>query len=256
MKKTYSILGCGWLGLPLAKHFIEEGIIVKGSTTTEEKLQILKEHNILPYIIDIEETNTYRDFLDCDVLLIMITSKQLEAYENLIRNIEKSPVKKIIFISSTSVYPRGNKTYTEEDETIEALLPHVEVLFRENQNFSTTILRFAGLFGDKRQPGNWFADKKIPQPNGFVNMIHREDCMAIISKIIEENIFGDIFNACVNHHPTRKEFYRYARKVLGKPKPTFEDPNELKFKKISPAKLIQRLNYTFIYDDLLGFTES
>ena len=66
----------------------------------------------------------------------------------------------------------------------------VENLFRNNENFQTTILRFAGLFGGKRQPGNWFVDRKIPHPKGYVNMIHREDCIAIIQQIIAQNVFG------------------------------------------------------------------
>lgn len=250
-QKVYSILGCGWLGLPLAKHFLEHGIQVKGSTTSKEKLALFKEEGIVPYLINIEETETYQDFLNCDVLLIMITSKQLEAYKKLITQIEKASVEKVIFISSTSVYPRNNKEYSEEDETVDSMLVNAEQLFRNNTNFSTTILRFAGLFGGKRLPGNWFKDRKIPQPNGFVNMIHREDCIAILLQLIQQNIFGETFNACANHHPTRKDFYINARKSLGKPAPVFDDSQPLQFKKISPVKLIKRLNYTFIHNDLL-----
>lgn len=249
--KTYSILGCGWLGLPLAKQFITKGVCIKGSTRSEEKALLLREQNIVPYIINIDEFTSFGDFLNTDVLLIMMTSKILEGYEYLIKEIEKASVKKVIFISSTSVYPRCNKEYTEEDETIDSLLVTVENLLRTNKNFKTTIIRFAGLFGDKRQPGNWFKDKKIPQPNGFVNMIHREDCMAIISKIIDEDIFRETFNACVNHHPTRKDYYIAAKKRLGMPAPVFEEPSALVYKKVNPAKLIARLQYTFIHDDLL-----
>ena len=249
--KTYSILGCGWLGLPLAKEFVSKGIDIKGSTRSEEKALLLKEENIVPYIINIDEVSSFGEFLNTDVLLIMITSKKLEGYLHLIKEIEKSAVKRVIFISSTSVYPRFNKEYIEEDETIDSLLVTVENLLRTNKNFKTTIIRFAGLYGDKRQPGNWFKDKTIPQPNGFVNMIHREDCMAIISKIIDEDIFGETFNACVNHHPTRKEYYIAAKKRLGMPAPVFENPASLVYKKVNPAKLIARLKYTFIHDDLL-----
>jgi len=32
-----SILGCGWLGLPLAKAILENEFSVKGSTTSREK---------------------------------------------------------------------------------------------------------------------------------------------------------------------------------------------------------------------------
>lgn len=250
--KTYSILGCGWLGLPLAKKFIEKGITVKGSTTSEEKMPLLKEKNIEPHLINIDDKVNFENFLDTDVVLIMITSKNLAAYQNLIDQIEKSTVKKVIFISSTSVYPKLNKEYIEEDKTVDSLLVNVENLFRNNRNFKTTIIRFAGLFGGKRQPGNWFKDKKITQPNGFVNMIHRDDCMAIISQIIEEDIFGETFNACVNHHPTRKDYYNNAKKRLGMPAPIFDTSQPLQYKKISPAKLIARLKYQFIHDDLLA----
>ena len=46
------IIGCGWLGLPLAKEFISNNYKVKGSTTTKEKLEILKTEGIEAYLID------------------------------------------------------------------------------------------------------------------------------------------------------------------------------------------------------------
>ena len=250
-EKTYSILGCGWLGIPLAKHFISNGIQVNGSTTSLRKLDALKAIGVIPYLINIENTKNYKDFLDCNVLIIMITSKQLDAYKNLIQEIESATVNNVIFISSTSVYPRYNKNYTETDETQDTLLLKVENLFRHSKKFTSTIIRFAGLYGGKRHPGNWFKDRKIPQPNGFVNMIHRDDCIAIISQIISESIFGETFNACVNHHPTRKDFYSHARKRLNKPEPKFEEGEVLEYKIISSAKLIARLNYHFIHSNLL-----
>ncbi|MFY7670754.1 NAD(P)H-binding protein [Tenacibaculum sp. MEBiC06402] len=255
-KKVYSILGCGWLGLPLAEHFIKNKITVKGSTRSEGKIEKLETLGINPFIVDIEDEISNKEFFNCDVLLIMITSKDINAYQRLIEQIEDSSVKKVIFISSTSVYPRNNKTYTEEDETVsEALLVKVEGLFRKNTNFTTTIIRFAGLYGGKRQPGNWFTEKEIPQPDGFVNMIHRDDCIQIISKIIEKDIFGETFNACADHHPTRKDFYTAAKKKLGKPEPVFKTESELRFKKISPDKLISRLDYQFIHNNLLDLEE-
>ena len=145
--KTYSILGCGWLGFPLAESFIKDGIQVKGSTRSKEKFSVFKEAGILPYQINIDERPNFSDFLDADVLLIMITSKLFEEYENLVAQIEQSYVKKVIFISSTSVYPRGNKEYTEEDETVDNLLTKVEPLFTKNKNVTTTVIRFAGLYG-------------------------------------------------------------------------------------------------------------
>ena len=66
--------------------------------------------------------------------------------QNLISQIESSDVQKVIFISSTSVYGRLNKVMTEEDVVLETPLTEIEDLFRQNNFFETTIIRFAGLF--------------------------------------------------------------------------------------------------------------
>ncbi len=48
-----SVLGCGWLGLPLAEDLIDKGYKVKGSTTTESKLNGFLEKGINPYYINL-----------------------------------------------------------------------------------------------------------------------------------------------------------------------------------------------------------
>ncbi len=249
--KNVSILGCGWLGKELGIYFTKKGYKVKGSTTSKDKLQELESVVIAPYLVDISDKNISSEFLDADVLIIAITSKEVENFKRLISSIEKSNTVKVIFISSTSVYPSLNKEMTEEDKTINSPLVEIENLFRNNNNFKTTIIRFAGLFGEKRQPGNWFANRKIPHPKGYVNMIHREDCIAIIEQIIEQNVFGEVFNACANDHPTREDFYINARKILGKPIPEFDDSKPLVYKIISSKKLQKTLSYQFEHNNLL-----
>ncbi|WP_275316399.1 NAD-dependent epimerase/dehydratase family protein [Tenacibaculum bernardetii] len=249
-----SILGCGWLGKPLATYLISKEFIIKGSTTSVDKLPVFKEEGINPFLVDIDKVNeeTIQPFLTSEILIVAIPSKNVLGFKNLIREIEKSTIKKVIFISSTSVYPSLNKEMTEEDATIDSPLVEIENAFRVNKNFKTTIIRFAGLFGYERQPGNWFQNKKVPQPKGFVNMIHQDDCVEIICQIIQQDVFGEVFNACSNHHPTRKEYYLNARKVLKKEPPVFDDSSPLKYKIINADKVQKRLNYTFIYDDLLA----
>jgi UDP-N-acetyl-D-mannosaminuronate dehydrogenase len=46
-EKNISILGCGWLGLPLAKGSIGKGISVKGSTTSPNKISILEKSEFI-----------------------------------------------------------------------------------------------------------------------------------------------------------------------------------------------------------------
>lgn len=251
--KNVSILGCGWLGKPLAVSLLEEGFFVKGSTTSSDKIDELESLGIESYIVNISDFEEYDDFLTTDILIIAITSKDVDGFENFISQIQNSPVQKVIFVSSTSVYPRINKVMTEDDAVVKNHpLVTIENLFRENTFFETTILRFAGLFGGERHPANWFKNgKKIPQPKGFVNMIHREDCIEIMHTIIAHNCWNITFNACSNHHPTREMFYVNARIIKDLEAPVFEENEDFQWKIISSEKLQHVLNYEFIHDNLL-----
>ena len=50
-----SILGCGWLGVPLAKALLEKGFSVNGSTTSTEKISTLENAEISPFLIELGE---------------------------------------------------------------------------------------------------------------------------------------------------------------------------------------------------------
>lgn len=56
MKPTIGILGCGWLGKPLAEHLLAEGYRVKGSTTTPEKKEILLDAGIEAFKVTLTST--------------------------------------------------------------------------------------------------------------------------------------------------------------------------------------------------------
>jgi nucleoside-diphosphate-sugar epimerase len=250
--KNISILGCGWLGRSLAISLLDEGYVVKGSTTREERLELLEMNNIDAFKIDITSFEEFDDFLNVDILIIAITSKDLNGFRNLISQIQESPIQKVIFVSSTSVYERRNKVMTEEDEVLKTPLSEIENLFRENPFFETTIIRFAGLFGDERHPSNWFKNgRKIPQPKGFVNMIHKEDCIEIIHEIIDQNCWNQTFNACSNHHPTRREFYTIAKVNNDLEVPEFVENEVCEWKIISSKKVQKVLGHIFIHDNLL-----
>jgi len=253
VNKTVSILGCGWLGKALAQTLVSANYNIKGSTTKMENLGSLKQLGISPFILNIEADLFDTNFLDSDVLVIAITSKNISAFKNLITLIKKSSVKKVVFISSTSVYNNNDTTITEETQTNNGALAQIEQLFITTAGFKTTIIRFGGLFGYNRQPGNFFkSNKPISNPEGYINFIHRDDCISIIKNTIEQDVFGDIFNGCADSHPTRRQFYTKMIKEVGRPEPSFTENGTTQFKIISSEKLKTKLGYSFIYADLIN----
>ncbi len=271
--ETISILGCGWLGLPLGVYLVKKGYKVKGSTTEPYKLKQVKEKGIEPYLIvlnpEIHGAN-YDEFLNCDVLIIDfpperrddIIDYHQDQIKSLISAIRSGTVKHVIFTSSTSVYPDVNREVYEDHESKptkssgKALLK-VENLLRESHKFETTIIRFGGLIGYDRMPGKFLAGKKdLASGDAPVNLIHRDDCIQIIYKIITNNIWGETFNACADFHPTRRQYYTQQAELIGLTPPSFNESGACNYKIVSNKKLKKLLNYKFKYPDPAKIVEN
>ena len=264
MSKTISILGCGWLGLPLGERLVKAGYQVKGTTTREEKIDDIRSAGMTPAVVRFtpEVEGDLSDILDTDILFINIPpgkgDGQPRFYFRLINNliplIEQAGIRKVIFIGATSIYPQENKPVTEKD-AIHINSPHsdtawldIETLFTDNPNFATTILRFSGLMGGRYQPGRYFSGKELGGADDPVNLIHQEDCIGIIEAIIEQDVFGEVFNASADKHPTRRELYTRSCEVLGIEPPIFKaEPRP--YRLVNCDKLKQQLGYQFVYPD-------
>lgn len=263
-----SILGCGWYGFALAKQLLALGYKVKGSTTSEAKLAILKTEGIEPFLVNFNtENNEYEaSFFNCDVLFIAIPpmrkTPQLNDYAAKLNNIAaaaaKALVKQLVFVSSTGIYPDDNKVFNELTrpkpitDAGKMLLAAEEVL-KNNKAFTTTILRFGGLIGPERNLAKHFAGKKeIANGLAPINLIHLTDCLGISLTILKEQAFGHIFNAVTPNYPTRAAFYTHACIVSGLQKPEFI-PQLLTWKQIESTNVPAILAYKFKINNWLAW---
>jgi nucleoside-diphosphate-sugar epimerase len=232
-----------------------KGNHVKASTTSENRFQELLSIKVEPFLVDIERlSNNLQTFLQANILIINIPSKNIDGFVGLLKEIENSEVEKVLFVSSTSVYENKNKTISEsdgEESTLSPLLT-IENLFRNSSNIKTTIVRFGGLIGYSRDPGKFFGKGRIVyNPDSYVNLIHRDDCIEIISQIVEKEVWGEVFNCCADTHPTKREYYTQAAKSIGVSAPEFKNSGTKSFKIISNQKVKQILNYEFLHPDLM-----
>ena len=255
-----SILGCGWYGKALAQTLVQKGLTVKGSTTSQEKLNQLTKSGIIPYIVQFEADSQDFDavFFECDMLIVSIPPKlkkgealaYLPKIRRIIQIILHFNIKKVIYISSTGVYGDHDKTVTELDDPMPdtesgKILLEAENLFRQENSFKTTIIRFGGLVGPGRHPGRFLAGKKdIPNGMALVNLIHLDDCIGISMAIIEQNSFGHLFNACSPNHPAKEDFYKEVSLKGGYDAPEFI--HELtNWKIVNSINFNPLLNYEF-----------
>lgn len=267
--KTVSVLGCGWLGEPLALSLKEAGFSVRGSVRKPEVIPALLEKGIEPYLIDIApEVNAERadEFFSSDVLFINFPPERrddIETYHeeqiaNLVGAIPNPQGKMLIFASSTSVYPNTNGIVKEEDSLYpdkpsgKALL-RVERLLMGLPEIDTTVIRFSGLIGYDRAPIKSIRRKKLVlNPDCPLNLIHRDDCIGIVRSVIDLDVRNTILNATCDEHPTRREYYSCEARKYGIEPPPFETENPPEYKIVSNEKLKRTLGYRLIYPDPLG----
>ncbi len=74
-----SILGCGWLGFPLAKALLKKGFRIKGSTTSADKLATLENAGIESFLLVLDSNTVPDEFADflanSETLIIAIPPK-------------------------------------------------------------------------------------------------------------------------------------------------------------------------------------
>jgi nucleoside-diphosphate-sugar epimerase len=257
---SISVLGCGWLGFPLAKHFVQAGYDVKGSKTSKDKLDELKKAGIKPFEIRLEPEvvpDDNNEFFNSETLIINIpppkVDEKVNYHLNQMRSVlefaKKGEIKNILLVSSTSVYQNCNCEVTEdievEPETANGMaLREVEKLLSKQSDFNSTIVRFCGLIGPDRNPVKYIAQKRsVSNGNSPVNLIHLDDCINIIDEIINKSAWNEIFNACSDKHPSRKEYYSRAAEKERLKLPQFADAEEPSYKIVSSEKIKQKFEY-------------
>ena len=278
---TISILGAGWLGFPLAQKLLEGNHVVRASTTKIQKLAALRAGGIQPLLLNLAPDPTgigWGFLLECDVLVINIPPRmerqgqefhpaQIEALVKMMP--QTAWPKKIIYVSSTSVYPEQNREMTEDDVRTPQESAAGALVRAENMVASlpipTVILRCGGLMGYDRMPGKYVAGKQnLTTGDVPVNYIHRHDAVGIIAGIIasEENLWGQTYNAVAPQHPVRRAVYEKNCADFGLEPPTFETPSTPPhwpphspphYKIVNSDKIIATLPYQFVYPDPLLF---
>jgi len=269
-----SICGCGWLGLPLAKQFVRKGYQVFGSRREPcgaTKLNDFGIHGMalsLPLCLpdnDDDTTHQYLEFFNTGVLVINVPPGRGEgADESFIAKIQSLSYaaqiygcRRVVFISTTSVY--GNI----EGEVEESTLPmpntasghahlYIEQWLQEQWEENVVVLRLAGLIGSGRHPVKYLSGRKM-LANGLapVNLVHLDDCIQAIDKIIRCWPSQHVLHLSATSHPSRHEYYTAMALEAGLPLPEFTDSSASNAKVINAQRTCEILDLTLRHPNLM-----
>jgi nucleoside-diphosphate-sugar epimerase len=242
-----AVIGCGWLGLPLAKRLIDLGHEVHGSTTRDAHLSFLANNGIQGFVYDgSSQTQLSKEVKESEIAIFNFPPSRSADYAAQVSDLaaQFSPKTKLIFTSSTGVYQDLEGPC---NELAPIIATHPVFLAEEAIRFSTrkfTILRLAGLISEDRNPIKYLSGKQNTDGQKVVNLVHREDVIAAILTVLKHEVWEEIFNVCYPAHPTRASYYtdQAEKREMLPPSFTFSLGNG---KEINSFKMVQDLKFTY-----------
>lgn len=254
--KKIGIIGCGWLGIRIAKH-LQNNYQIYTTTTSQSKYDDLITMGLSPIVIKFwdyeifKEYKSWKRIQELDILIITVPFSK-RASINLLKNrfgninlfIDKFG-KQMFLMSSIGIYPQLNMEIDEISFSAYEEYLNPSILFVENMMRSKypqiNILRLGGLMGDNRV----FSNYETSTPNQSVNHIHYEDICLIIEKMIEKEYSSKTYNIVAPKHPTKQEIIDYQKQEIN----TKVEDNEKYGRRILSKKIEDELCYTFIKPD-------
>ena len=164
--------------------------------------------------------------------------------------------RRLVVLGSTSAYDLGDSQehpppWINENAPIDLTKPRVqgeEYLRREH---GAIVLRVAGIYGPGRNPLNWIRTGRVKPSRKYVNLIHVEDLAAICLAALERGTPGETYNVSDGIQRTWEEICLTAEQrwnVRSFQTAVTQDTG----KRISNAKLTQKLGYTIQHPDLFS----
>ncbi len=200
-----AILGCGYVGLELARQLIEAGHDVTGVRRSTEGLAAVEATGARAVEADVTDRESLAAVPDADAVVFAASSggrdatAAREVYVEGLRTAvgafagRENPPERLVYTSSTGVYGDHSGDWVDETTPVEPttektrVLAAAEQVAREeavNQGIDGCVVRFAGLYGPERYRLERYIEGPVTE--GFLNMLHREDAAGTVRFALEE----------------------------------------------------------------------
>ncbi len=287
--KQLLLAGCGYIGSALGEKLRAEGWDVVGLTRSEDTAERLRQKGWEAFAADIGDAVTCQRLTqclpECRTIVHCAASGRggteadyarvyCDGCENLLAAFPRA---RLIFTSSTSVYPQIDGSVITEDSEAEPQRGNGRILrAAENHVLAAggTVLRLGGIYGPGRSvllrnflEGKASIDTRQQPPatpdGRWINQIHRADAVGALRFLLaasDENGAGEVFNVTDRRPLTQREVYTYLSTRFDLPLPPTAVPDDTRkrgwsHKQVSNAKLCA-LGWEPLYADYFAALEN
>jgi nucleoside-diphosphate-sugar epimerase len=238
------IVGCGYIGLQVAKLWIESGDVIYATSRSHERCQSLQALGIRPIC-----WNWYTDpaallsVIDCelDTILVAVSHAAVEGVDprethtlglDRLGAVSQLNGADWIYLSTTGVFAETQSgEVLDESAVVSPKRPGSiaawagEQWMNENRPTQSVVLRPAGIYGPERVP-NWRAVRdSVPlqmDPASYLNLIHGLDLARAIEYVSNHEMSYRLYCLSDNRPVTRSEYYQFIAKLGHWPQPIFQ----------------------------------
>ncbi|MCU0710642.1 MAG: hypothetical protein MUC43_01190 [Pirellula sp.] len=255
------IVGCGYVGFPAAKRWVEQGDEVFAITRRPEFCLELERAGVRPIVWDWyaawDQNQRLLDFVGGQLSTILISVSHAQVPN---RPPERTHVDglnqlavalygnsnpphagtfsslgdstKWVYLSTTGVFGNGSDGDWQDEDSIVSPLRPGSIAAKEGEGWirehidlkNRLILRPSGIYGPLRVP-NWRAIRDgVPlatHPDSFVNLIHLADLVDVILELSSKQTTYDLYCVSDGNPPSRQEYYQHIAKLGGYREPIF-----------------------------------
>jgi nucleoside-diphosphate-sugar epimerase len=263
------VVGCGYLGLRVARLWRNAGARVYAVTRSAERARSLAAEGLDPIIGDVTAPAALPDLPAIDTLFWAVGFDRASgaSYRDvhvagLGRVLDAIPgAPRVVFASSTGVW--GTEDGSVVDETTPAhptreagrVLLEAEAMLHTRTGDRGTALRFAGLYGPDRLPrlDDLKAGRPIAaDPDSWLNLVHVDDAARIVVAVAAAPHARRLYVVSDGHPVRRRDWYAHLATRTGSPPPTFDTAAERTRgadKRVDPSLLFRDIPLTLAYPD-------
>jgi nucleoside-diphosphate-sugar epimerase len=257
------ILGCGWLGTPLAAALKELDFSVRASRTSAAgalnlEAEGFESYQVLVTQTEIQGATSFFDSLEQIVISLPPGRKAAfgfsEKIKTLVQFLESNTRCRILFLSSISVYGQTgifeeSSSLSPQSQSALELQKSEQILL--NSRAQVVIIRLGGLIGSDRNPIFHLINKPISNPKGRINFIHQKDAIRGIVHLIKQPELKGIYNLVCPHHPEREEYYKKMAQKFNLSAPVFQIDDAAQKRVVKAAKIQEHTGFEYQVDNLL-----
>ncbi len=240
------IIGCGYLGLRVARRWREDGHAVAALTRSERRAAELDALGLNAIVGDVTDRESLRRLPEADVVLHAVgfdpsgqPSKRV-VYVDGLRNVLEALANRcgrFLHVSSTSVYAQQAEEWVDEDsprepadESGRICLDAERLIEQATATRSRTafnILRLSGIYGPQRLLARADAIRRGASLPGlrdaWLNLIHVEDAARAVLACAGRGAPGRTYLVSDDRPVRRHEYYEHLARLLNAPAPAFDD---------------------------------